>query len=100
MYRIPVFELYLQRLPASVQLAVAAMAISIILGIPLGIFAAVRVNTWLDSFCNIFANLGLATPSFWLGIMLMLIFAVNLQWLPVQGWGHSSTLSCPQWLRA
>ena len=64
MYRIPVLELYLQRPPASIQLAVAAMAISVILGIPLGIFAAVRVNTWLDSFCNVFANLGLATPIF------------------------------------
>ena len=67
MYRVPVFELYLQRLPASIELAGAAMAISVILGIPLGIFAAVRVNTWLDSFGNIFANLGLAMPSFWVG---------------------------------
>jgi len=95
MYRIPVFELYLQRLPASIQLAVAAMSISVILGIPLGIFAAVRVNTWLDSFCNVFANLGLATPSFWLGIMLMLIFAVNLQWLPVQGSGTFKHIIMP-----
>jgi len=95
MYRIPVFELYMQRLPASIQLAVAAMAISIILGIPLGIFAAVRVNTWLDSFSNIFANLGLAMPSFWLGIMLMLVFAVNLQWLPVQGSGTVKHIIMP-----
>ena len=95
MYRIPVFELYLQRLPASIQLAVAAMSISVILGIPLGIFAAVRVNTWLDSFCNVFANLGLATPGFWLGIMLMLIFAVDLQWLPVQGYGTFKHIIMP-----
>jgi len=95
MYRIPVFELYMQRLPASIQLAGAAMAISIILGIPLGIFAAVRVNTWLDSFSNVFANLGLAMPSFWLGIMLMLVFAVNLQWLPVQGSGTVKHIIMP-----
>jgi len=95
MYRIPVFELYMQRLPASIQLAGAAMAISILLGIPLGIFAAVRVNTWLDSFCNVFGNLGLATPSFWLGIMLMLVFAVNLQWLPVQGSGTLKHIIMP-----
>ncbi|HEY5868672.1 MAG TPA: ABC transporter permease [Candidatus Tectomicrobia bacterium] len=95
MYRIPVFELYMQRLPASIQLAGAAMAISILLGIPLGIFAAVRVNTWLDSFCNVFGNLGLATPSFWLGIMLMLVFAVNLQWLPVQGSGTFKHIIMP-----
>jgi ABC-type dipeptide/oligopeptide/nickel transport system permease component len=86
-YRIPVLELYLQRLPASLALAGAAMAISVLLGIPLGMFAAVHVNTWLDSFGNLFANLGLAMPSFWIGIMFMLIFAVNLQWLPVQGSG-------------
>jgi peptide/nickel transport system permease protein len=95
MYRIPVFELYMQRLPASIQLAGAAMAISVMLGIPLGIFAAVRVNTWLDSFCNLFANLGLAMPSFWLGIMLMLVFAVNLQWLPVQGSGTVKHIIMP-----
>ena len=71
------------------------MAISVILGIPLGIFAAVRVNTWLDSFSNVFANLGLAMPSFWLGIMLMLIFAVNLQWLPVQGSGTFKHIIMP-----
>jgi ABC-type dipeptide/oligopeptide/nickel transport system permease component len=95
MYRVPVFELYMQRLPASLLLAGAAMVVSIVLGIPLGIFAAVRVNTWLDSFCNVFANLGLAIPSFWLGIMLMLIFAVNLQWLPVQGSGTFKHIIMP-----
>ncbi len=95
MYRVPVFELYLQRLPASMELAGGAMAISVILGIPLGIFAAVRVNTWLDSFGNIFANLGLAMPSFWVGIMLMLVFAVNLQWLPVQGSGTFKHIIMP-----
>lgn len=95
MYRVPVFELYMQRLPASVQLAGAAMLVSIILGIPIGIFSAVRVNTWLDSFGNVFANLGLAMPSFWVGIMFMLIFAVNLQWLPVQGSGTIKHLIMP-----
>jgi peptide/nickel transport system permease protein len=95
MYRVPVFELYLQRLPASMQLAGAALSVSIILGIPIGIFSAVRVNTWLDSFGNVFANLGLAMPSFWIGIMFMLIFAVNLQWLPVQGSGTFKHIIMP-----
>jgi peptide/nickel transport system permease protein len=63
------------------------MAISVVLGIPLGMFAAVHVNTWLDSLGNLFANLGLAMPSFWIGIMFMLVFAVHLHWLPVQGSG-------------
>ena len=95
MYRVPVFELYLQRLPASMQLAGAALAVSVMLGIPIGIFSAVRVNTWLDSFGTVFANLGLAMPSFWIGIMFMLIFAVNLQWLPVQGSGTFKHIIMP-----
>jgi peptide/nickel transport system permease protein len=95
MYRIPVLDLYLQRLPASLELAGAAMAVSILLGIPIGIISAVRVNTWLDSFGNLFANLGLAMPSFWIGIMFMLIFAVDLQWLPVQGSGTIKHIIMP-----
>ena len=95
MYRVPVFELYLQRLPASMELAGAALAVSVMLGIPIGIFSAVRVNTWLDSFGTVFANLGLAMPSFWIGIMFMLIFAVNLQWLPVQGSGTFKHIIMP-----
>jgi peptide/nickel transport system permease protein len=94
-YRIPVLELYLQRLPASIELAGAAMAVSILLGIPLGLFSAVHVHTWLDSFGTVFANLGLAMPSFWIGIMFMMIFAVNLQWLPVQGAGTFKHIVMP-----
>jgi ABC-type dipeptide/oligopeptide/nickel transport system permease component len=90
-YRIPVFDLYLQRLPASLLLAAVAMAISLILGIPMGILSAVRVNTWLDNFGGIFAILGLSLPSFWVGLMLILLFSVELGWLPSSGfdsWKH------------
>src|SRR5262249_16673249 len=71
-YRVPALDLYLSRLPASLELAGVAMLISIIIGIPIGIFAAVRVNTWHDSFGNVFANFGLAVPSFQAGLMLIL----------------------------
>ncbi|PYN30926.1 MAG: hypothetical protein DMD98_18340, partial [Candidatus Rokuibacteriota bacterium] len=64
-YRTPVFELYLSRLPHSLLLAVAAMLFSLVVGIPTGIIAAVRVNTWWDSAGKIFALLGLSMPSFW-----------------------------------
>src|SRR5215831_2952378 len=94
-YRVPVLELYMSRLPASVELAGAAMLISIVIGIPIGIFAAVRVNTWLDSFGNIFANLGLALPSFWVGLMLILIFSVDLNWLPSSGSGTAKHILMP-----
>ncbi|MGE3541437.1 MAG: ABC transporter permease [Candidatus Tectimicrobiota bacterium] len=94
-YRVPAFELYMQRLPASIELAGLAMLISIVLGIPLGIFAAVRVNTWMDSFTNVFANLGLALPSFWVGLMLILVFSVELNWLPSSGSGTFKHIIMP-----
>ncbi len=90
-YRTPVFELYLQRLPASMLLAVAAMAISLIIGIPVGIWSAVRVNTWVDRFGGTFAILGLSVPSFLVGLILILIFSVYLNWFPssgAEGWKH------------
>src|SRR5258706_314817 len=69
-YRTPVLELYLSRLPNSLLLAAAAMAFSLLIGIPSGIIAAVRVNGWWDSAGKIFALLGLSMPSFWVGRLL------------------------------
>jgi len=86
-YRIPAFDLYLQRLPASLLLAAVAMVISLILGIPIGILSAVRLNTWIDSFGKIFALLGLSLPSFWVGLMLILTLSVSLNLLPSSGSG-------------
>jgi ABC-type dipeptide/oligopeptide/nickel transport system permease component len=86
-YRIPAFDLYLQRLPASLLLAAVAMAISLILGIPIGILSAVRLNTWIDSFGKVFAILGLSLPSFWVGLMLILTLSVSLNLLPSSGSG-------------
>jgi len=94
-YRVPVLELYMSRLPASIELAGAAMLISIIFGVPIGIFSAVRVNTWLDSFGNIFANLGLAVPSFCVGLLCILIFSVDLNWLPSSGSGTVKHIIMP-----
>src|SRR5262245_50616888 len=65
-------------------LAGAALAASVSLGFRMRIFSAVRVVGWIDSFGTVFANLGLAMPSFWIYIMFVLIFAVNFQWLAVQ----------------
>lgn len=86
-YRTPVLELYLSRLPNSLLLATAAMVFSLLIGIPTGIIAAVRVNRWWDSVGKIFALLGLSLPSFWVGLMLMLFFSVYLGWLPSSGSG-------------
>jgi peptide/nickel transport system permease protein len=86
-YRTPVMELYLSRLPNSLLLAVAAMIFSLVIGIPSGILAAVRVNSWWDGAGKIFALLGLSMPSFWVGLLLILLFSVYLGWLPSSGSG-------------
>src|SRR5262245_53165399 len=90
-YRTPVFDLYLQRLPASLLLAAVSMTISLILGIPIGILSAVRVNTWIDNFGKTFVILGLSLPNFWVGLILILVLSVELGWLPSSGfdsWKH------------
>jgi len=86
-YRMPVFDLYLSRLPNSLVLALAAMAFSLLIGIPAGILAAVRVDRWWDSAGKIFALLGLSMPSFWVGLLMILFFSVYLGWLPSSGSG-------------
>ena len=94
-YRTPVLELYMSRLPNSLLLAAAAMAISLIIGIPTGIIAAVRVNRWWDSAGKIFALLGLSLPSFWVGLVMILFFSVYLGWLPSSGSGTFAHLFMP-----
>jgi peptide/nickel transport system permease protein len=94
-YRTPVFELYLSRLPNSLLLAAAAMALSLLIGIPSGILAAVRVGRFWDSAGKVFALLGLSLPSFWIGLVLILFFSVYLQWLPSSGSGTPAHLVMP-----
>ena len=94
-YRTDVFELYMSRLPASLLLAAAAMAFSLLLGIPTGIIAAVRVNKWWDSAGKMFALLGLSMPSFWVGLIMILFFSVYLGWLPSSGSGTILHLVMP-----
>jgi len=86
-YRTPVLDLYLERLPNSLLLALVAMAFSLLIGIPSGILAAVRVNGWWDGAGKVFALLGLSMPSFWVGLLLILFFSVYLGWLPSSGSG-------------
>jgi peptide/nickel transport system permease protein len=94
-YRMPVLELYLSRLPHSLTLALAAMAFSLLVGIPSGIIAAVRVNRWWDSAGKIFALLGLSLPSFWVGLVMILFFSVYLGWLPSSGSGTALHVIMP-----
>ncbi len=94
-YRTPVLELYMSRFPHSLMLALAAMAFSLLVGIPSGIIAAVRVNRWWDSAGKIFALLGLSLPSFWVGLVMILFFSVYLGWLPSSGSGSVAHLIMP-----
>jgi ABC-type dipeptide/oligopeptide/nickel transport system permease component len=86
-YQTPVFNLYLDRLPNSLVLAAVAMAFSLLVGIPTGILAAVRVGRFWDNAGKIFALLGLSLPSFFVGLVLILVFSVYLGWLPSSGFG-------------
>lgn len=86
-YRTPVLELYMTRLPHSLQLAAAAMTFSLLIGIPSGILAAVRVGRFWDRAGKVFVLLGLSLPSFWVGLVLILFFSVYLEWLPSSGSG-------------
>lgn len=94
-YEMPVSTLYFQRLPNSLELAFAATLISFFIGIPAGIISAVRVNSWWDSLGKIIALLGLSVPGFWLGLVLILVFSVWLEWLPTSGQGDWRHLVMP-----
>jgi peptide/nickel transport system permease protein len=94
-YEMPVSQLYFQRLPNSLELALAASLISFLVGIPAGLISAVRVNTVWDNFGKIVALLGLAVPGFWLGLVLILVFSVWLGWLPTSGQGGWQHLIMP-----
>ncbi len=94
-YQTPVSELYLSRLPYSLLLAGAAMVFSLVIGIPSGVLASVRVGRFWDSAGKLFALLGLSLPSFWVGLVLILIFSVYLRWLPSSGAGTPAHLIMP-----
>jgi peptide/nickel transport system permease protein len=94
-YRTPVLELYWSRLPNSVMLATAAMAFSLLIGIPSGILASVQVGRFWDNAGKVFALLGLSLPSFWVGLVMILVFSVYLGWLPSSGSGTPLHLIMP-----
>lgn len=93
--RQPALDTVLSALPATLELALAAMIISTAISIPLGIAAAVKRDTPVDTAATVVAVLGQSMPVFWLGILLILVFSVTLQWLPVSGRGSWQALILP-----
>jgi peptide/nickel transport system permease protein len=81
----PVASLVAQKLPVTVQLAAMAMVFALLIGIPAGVLSAVKKDSAWDVGANVFALWGLSTPNFWLGIMLIFLFSVQLGWLPASG---------------
>jgi peptide/nickel transport system permease protein len=84
-YSDPVLDLIGQRLPATIELAMASMLIAIAFGIPLGVWAGAKPNSWADNLGSVFGFFGISMPSFWLGIMLILIISGTFNWLPSSG---------------
>jgi len=82
----PVLNLILEKLPVTIQLASMAIIIALTIGISTGVVAAVKKNTVWDYAANVFALWGISTPNFWLGIMLIFLFSVQLGWLPASGY--------------
>lgn len=80
--REPVLNLIVQRIPATIQLALAATVIGLLLGVPVAVVSALNPGGWLDRMLSGWSALALGVPTFWLGILLILLFAVNLRWLP------------------
>ncbi|HEY3367059.1 MAG TPA: nickel ABC transporter permease [Symbiobacteriaceae bacterium] len=91
----PVMPQLVERMPATMTLAFAGMAVSLLVAVPIGIQSAVRRGKAIDVLGRVFALIGISFPNFWLGIMLMLIFAVKLRWLPASGYQGFKYLILP-----
>jgi len=91
----PALPLLLSYLPATIELALAALLITVVVAIPIGVIAAIRKNSWIDNLLTIGALFGQSVPVFWLGIMLILFVSVQLRLLPTSGYGDMSHIVLP-----
>lgn len=94
-WQMPALRLILDRLPATIELAICGLLFSVAIAVPVGVLSAVRPGGWTDRFGRVFAMLGQAMPAFWVGLLLILFFAVQLNWLPAFGYGGISHIIMP-----
>ena len=93
----PALRVILQRLPATMELAVAAVLMSVVFGLPAGLYAGLKPDNWLSRTMMAGSILGFSLPSFWVGLMLIMVFAVQLGWLPSTGRGATVAVFGVQW---
>lgn len=101
--RLPIGTMLAEKLPVTIELAILSMLVALVLGLPIGILAALKRGSALDYGASLFGLAGLSIPNFWLGIMLILLFSVNLGWLPAGGyvppseslWGNLKSMLMP-----
>lgn len=94
-YDRPALDVVAERLPATLELGVVALAFALLVGLPLGAVAALRKGSWLDHLSRAIAAFGQAIPGFWVGLMLLLVFGERLRWLPTSGSGSFKYLILP-----
>jgi peptide/nickel transport system permease protein len=91
----PVWEEFIDRFPATIQLALAAEFLALIIAVPLGIISSSRHNSAIDHMMRFLALIGISMPSFWLGLLLILVFSMYLHWIPVLSYGSEKSLVLP-----
>ena len=96
-YNEPVLDLIVMRLPATLEIALLAMVIGLCIGIPLGIFSGIKSNSRASKIISFFTTVGYSTPNFWQAIILIMVFAVFLQWLPASGRGDTNLMFGIEW---
>lgn len=91
----PAYTLIMERIPATLLLTVSGLLVAIAIALPLGIIAAYKKNSWIDNLATVIAVAGSAMPIYWLGLMLIILFGVQLKWLPPSGYGSWQNLVLP-----
>lgn len=91
----PVIASYLEKLPATLVLAAASILVSVIISIPLGIISAMKRGTFTDNTCMVLSFLGLSIPNFWLGLVLIIVIALNVKWIPTSGFKGIASVILP-----